>query len=185
MTRSWRAIVALAYCAALLTACGRGDEGAQVVPEKVNVELVPPVLGNGLLTLLEDTKAKKSFGRLPENALVADGRLFAVRQGPRLVATLQLSTLVPEVDLTDPKRKREIVSKLLPGIRQELSVADMPVYQVAGEDKVVYVWFGRQMFEVFQIKGSAIEPEKLLTEVVRFQLESPAWKPLPETQEEA
>ncbi len=162
----------------LSTACGNDAGVVAVEFERVNVALVPPVLAGGGLVVREDTKSRRSFARLPRNALVADGRLFAVRQGDRLVATLQISTLVPEVELSDPQRLSEVVKKLLPGVRQELNVGDVLVHQVADEDTVTYVWFGRQMFEVLHIKGSSVEPDAVLAEIIKFQTDSPAWKPL-------
>jgi hypothetical protein len=178
-----RTIAALGLATVVLSSCGRGEPKAVVVPEKVDTQLVPPGLGGGTLVLDEDGKAKDAFAKLPKNALVADGRLYSIRQSERLVATLQMSTLLPEVDLTDPKRHDEIVGKLLPGVKQELRVAGLSVFQVAGDDKVVYVWFGRQMFEVLQVKGSKIEPEAVLAEIIGYQQASPAWKPLPQAQE--
>lgn len=183
-TRATRAALTTVFVALALVACGRGGEEVTVVPVKVKPELVPAQLAGGELTLHEDGKADEAFARLADNALVADGKLYAIRQGERLVATLQLSTLVPEVDLTDRDRYNEMATKLLPGVKQELSVADVSVFEAAGEDKVVYLWFGRQMFEVLQVKSSQVEPEAVLAEIIAFQQASPAWDPLPRVEED-
>ena len=178
MTRWMAAIVVAAVALA-----GCGDDGSTedvMIPEKVDTSLAPAALSGGALSLREDNDATKAFGRLPDNALVADGRLYAIRDGDRLVATLQMSTLVPEVDLTEPGRYQEIADKLLPGVKSELSVADVPVFEFATEDKTVYVWFGRQMFQVLQLKGLGVEPEKVLAELIDHQLAQKAWEPLPE-----
>jgi hypothetical protein len=55
----------------------------------------------------------------------------------------------------------------------------VPVVAVATEDKVVYLWFGASMFEVLQVKGNGIDPEKVLGELLAFQLASPAWHAAP------
>jgi hypothetical protein len=185
MSLPTRRLAALLLGLVAVTSCGRGGPDVTAAPERVATELVPPALGGGALVLDEDAKAKEAFSKLPKNALVADGRLYAIRRKDRLVATLQLSTLLPEVDLTDPKRHDEVINQLLPGVKQELQVAGLSVFQVAGEDKVIYVWFGRQMFEVLQAKGTKIEPEKVLAEIIGFQQASPSWKPLPHRQEGA
>ena len=177
-------VVAALLLASVVAACGGGDEKVAVKPAKVDAELVPQSLADGSLVLREDAKATEAFGALPENALVADGKLYAIRQGDRLVATLQLSTLLPEVDLTDSDRLGEVSDKLLPGVKEELRVADTSVFEVAGEDKVVYVWFGRQMFQVLQVKGTKVDPEEVLAELISFQQKSPAWDPLPESEED-
>jgi hypothetical protein len=167
----------------LVGACG-DDEAPARPAERVDVALVPPTLAGGDLVLHEDDKAKDAFASLNDNALIADGKLFAIRRGERLVATLQLSTLVPEVDLTDRDRRDEMIDKLLPGVKDELRIGEISVFQVAGDDKVAYVWFGAQMFQVLQVKGSAVDPEDVLGEIVAFQLASPAWHPLTEAEEE-
>jgi hypothetical protein len=184
VTRTRALLAAVAVVACLSSACGSGGDGElQAAPPKVGTELVPPSLAGGSLVLVEDGKAKEAFGKLPENALVADGRLYAIRQGDRLVATLQLSTLLPEVDLTDTNRYKEIADELLPGTKEELEVGGLKVLQVPGEDKVVFLWFGRQMFQVLQVKGSRVDPEAVLAEVIGYQQASPAWEPLPAVDE--
>lgn len=184
-SRFLRAVAAAVALTLALTACGGGDGDDEVViPEEVSPELIPPSLAGGALSLSVDQTAGKAFGELPDNALVADGKLYSIREGDRLIATLQLSTLLPEVDLTDPDRYQEIADKLLPGVKTELSVADTPVLEFANEDKFVYIWFGRQMFEVLQIKGTNEKPEDILAEIIAFQTSSPVWEPLPPSEEE-
>jgi hypothetical protein len=177
-------VVAAPLVLMLAASCGGGEQEVPVQPAKIDAALIPPTLANGELVLREDEKAADAFASLPDSALVADGRLYAIRLGERLVATLQISTLLPEIDLTDPDRYEEVRKKLLPGVGEELSVADVEVFEVAGDDKVVYVWFGRHMFQVLQIKGSKVAPEEILAEVIAFQQASPAWEPLPQTEEE-
>ena len=58
-------------------------------------------------------------------------------------------------------------------------MGDVPVLQVATEDKVVYLWFGRSMFQVLQVKGQGVDPEKVLGELLAFQTASPAWHDAP------
>jgi len=52
---------------------------------------------------------------------------------------------------------------------------------VVRPDKVVYIWFGRDLFEVLQLKRSASDPidaEKVLAELIGFQTASSSWRGL-------
>jgi hypothetical protein len=177
MTRSIGVVVA--FLAALGAAgCGGHSQAASARPlAKVNPALVPSTIDG--LTVQEDAKAKDRFAKLSKNALVADGRMYAFRQGERLVATLQLSTLMPEVDLTNQKRHDEMAEKLMTGVKQQLRIDNTDVFQAAGDEKTEYMWFGRQMFEVLQVKGSTVKPEDMLKDIISFQQSSHAWEPLP------
>jgi hypothetical protein len=163
---------------ALLAACGSGDKDERVAV-RVQSELVPPTLGDGALRLKEDVTAHKAFGKVGGQSLVDDGRLWAVRDGDQLVATLQMATLDAKVDLGDEDEVEGLIRSILPGTKERFTVGDLPVVQVATADKTVYLWFGDGMFQVFQIKGADIEPEMLLGELIAFQTSSPAWTPPP------
>jgi len=161
-----------------LAACGGGGSST-AVPTKVSTSLIPSSLSSGKLALAEDKSAHKRFASAGSDSLVSDGRLWAVRDGNRLVATLQVSTLAPKVDLADKKSKASLVASILPGTRESFEVGDVRVVSVSTEDKVVYLWFGASMFEVLQVKGNGIDPEKVLGELLAFQLASPAWHAAP------
>ena len=170
--------VALVVVLVALAGCG-GGRSSNAVPTKVVTSLVPDALASGKLSLAEDKSAHKRFASAGSDSLVSDGRLWAVRDGNRLVATLQVSTLAPKVDLSDKNSKASLIASILPGTRESFEVGDVPVVSVATEDKVVYLWFGASMFEVLQVKGNGIDPEKVLGELLAFQLASPAWHAAP------
>jgi hypothetical protein len=159
--------------------CGGGGGSSTGALAHVDQRLVPAALSSGQLKLVEDRTAHKRFASAGAESLVADGRLWAIRDGQRLVATLQMSTLAPKVDLADKKERARLVASLLPGTKEHIEVGGVPIVQVATEDKVVYLWFGRSMFQVLQIKGRGIDPEKVLGELMAFQLASPAWSAAP------
>ena len=170
--------VAVALAVTIAAGCGGGDDGG-AARTTVATALVPPTLGSGKLSLREDRTAHKQFGRIQGGSLVDDGRLWAVRDGDRLVATLQLSTLDPKVDLGDSDERSSLVSSLLPGTKERFTVGDLDVIAVSTDDKTVFLWFGDGMFEVLQIKTSDFDHEKLLGELIAFQTSSPAWDPPP------
>ena len=173
-----RRLFALALAVVLLGACGSGSSD-EPVATRVKPALVPSTLGDGTLTLKEDTTAHKAFANVGGQSLVDDGRLWAVREGDQLVATLQVATLDPKVDLGDEDEVEHLIRSILPGTKERFTVGDLSVVQVATDDKTIYLWFGDGMFQVFQIKGAAVEPEILLGELIAFQTASPDWTPPP------
>lgn len=178
--RNRRLIPAALALLLLFGACGGdGDEESTAAPSKVPVALVPPSLANGTLTLKDDAQAKKAFSELGERALVADGRLWQVRHGDRLVATLQVATVKTKVDLRDEEQRRAIVRHILPGTRREIDIDGVTVSMSESDDKTIFVWFARDLFQVMQVKTTKLDPEEIVTDLVAFQLKSPAWRGLP------
>ena len=174
-------VSSLVAAVAVLGACGGSGDDAAVAapPPKVPVALVPAGFTTGGLTVTEDGQARKAFAGLGDNALVADGRLWQIRQSDRLVATLQVATVKAKVDLTDEEQRSSIVGHILPGARQEIDVNGLAVAMSDANDKTVYVWFGRDLFQVLQVKSTKIDPEAVVSELVGFQVESPEWRALP------
>jgi hypothetical protein len=173
-------VVSLAFVVA--GACGGGGAGGRASagpPPKVPLTLVPPGFTTGGLTVTEDAQARKAFTKLKDNALVADGRLWQIRQADRLVATLQVATVKTKVDLANADQRRSIVNHNLPGARQEIDVNGVTVATSDANDKTVYVWFGRELFQVLQVKSTKIDPEAVVTELVGYQVQTPDWRALP------
>lgn len=163
----------------LASACG-GRAGADrtAPPPEVPVALVPPALSNGTLTLTEDDQARETFSKLGDRALVADGRLWQVRQGDRLVATLQVSTVKDKVDLAEEDQRAAIVKHILPGSRQEIDLSGVTVWMSEANDKSVFIWFARDLFQVLQVKSTKLDPEAVVSDLVAYQVTSPEWKGL-------
>jgi hypothetical protein len=184
VTTGIRRVLPLVLAAALAAAgCGR-EERVVAPPPKVPIELVPPSLTTGGLAVSEDGQAKEAFAQLEDDALIADGRLWQIRQGERLVGTLQVSTMKTKVDLTDADQRRSIVNHILPGPKQEIEIRGLAVATSEANDKTVFVWFGRDLFELLQVKSTTIDPEAVVDELIAFQAESRAWKALPLEDEE-
>lgn len=160
-------------------ACGGGgDEARTAPPPEVPVALVPTALSNGTLTLTEDDQARETFSKLGDRALVADGRLWQVRQGDRLVATLQVSTVKDKVDLAENDQRAAIVKHILPGARQEIEVNGVTVWMSEANDKSVFIWFAQDLFQVLQVKSTKLDPEAVVSDLVAYQVTSPEWKGL-------
>lgn len=173
---------ALAATAMVFAACG-DDAPVDTVapPPSVPETVVPTALTAGGIQLVENTddETLEAFANGGETSLVADGRLWELRQGARLVGALQVSTVMTRVDLADSKQRTSMLRQVLPGNLNQLLVDRVPVWAAEANDKVVYVWFATDTFQVLQLKGSQLEPEAVLREVVGHQLGSEDWLPLP------
>jgi hypothetical protein len=148
------------------------------------VALAPSALLSGSLKVGLDAKAEKAFKRIAPKALIADGHLWTIRgAGDRLVGTLQVATLRPDVDVSYREDRDSVIDTVLPGARASITVAGVDVTRSKGDDqKTVFVWFGDGLFQVLQLKPSRavpFDPEALLTEVVTYQEAQPEWKPVP------
>jgi hypothetical protein len=165
--------------AALAGACG--SEAAPLAPlPKVSAALVPQEIPSGGIKLYpkDDAETRTAFAGGGKKTLVSDVKLWELRQGDRLVGALQVSTVMPKLHLRREDHRSSLLHQILPGNVGEIDVGATHVWATASNDKVVYLWFGRDTFAVLQLKGSKLEPENVLTQILAFQTASPAWKPL-------
>lgn len=182
-TRPWRAVVvALAVAMGSATAaCGDGDDEV-VVPERVPDDLVPTEFAEEGLLVLENTDESTvdALANAKDTTLAADTRIWEIRRGQRLVATLQVSTVVPKVDLLDEDVRDRFVSQVIPGQVSRIRTGDVEVFTTSIDDRTTYLWFGSELFEILQTKDRELQPEKLLAAVVAYQDDKEGWVPLPE-----
>lgn len=174
-TRIVPALVMASVCIA--AACTKPEPQAQVPPPKVPAELAPQALSGGTYSLAEDAEAKEVFASAPSKALIADGRLWAIRRGTTLVGTLQISTVKNKVDLTEADVRDSIISGILTGAKTTIPLEGIDVSSLATEDKTVYLWFGEELFEVLQVKGRDVDPEAMLSEIISYQRTSGLFRP--------
>jgi hypothetical protein len=181
MRRLGAAVATAVVVAAAVAGCGGGGsrKAVSTVPKEVPRALVPATLVDGAFSVAEDTKAHEAFAFAGERALIGDGRLWTVRKGERLVATLQVTTLKAKVDTSLAADRDKVTRSVLPGSKERLSVGGTDVISTSTADKTVYVWFATSILEVLQIKSTAVNPEVLLADLLAFQVMSPDWKPIP------
>lgn len=184
MTRGWtRRAGALTLALAVAVtgaACGGDDDGPAAALERIDEQLVPAEVAGGELKFFPrtDDATTKAFANAGGDTLQADARLWELRAGERLVGALQVTTVVPDVDLTNKSDRDELLRQIIVGSVNRLEIDDTPVWVTATDDKVVYVWFGRTLFQVLQLKGTRLDAEAVLTDVVRYQTALPAWDPI-------
>lgn len=175
------AAAALVAFLALGAACGGGEDDA-AAPERVPVDLVPARLLDDSLGTFEnrDPATLRTLANAGPTSLVADTRVWEIRRGDRLVATLQISTVEPTVDLLDEDVRERFAGQLIAGQSNRFRSGDVEVFTSTVNDKTVFLWFGANVYEIMQTKDSVLEPEELLTDLLEHQSDSESWEPLPE-----
>lgn len=176
----WR-VVTVGLLAVSVGACG--DDAPVVKPMAVPDDMVPPQVQNAQYAFYESElpQVKNAFVNAGANSLVADGRLYELRKADRLVGVLQLSTLAPELDLADEKHRNQIVSQIMPTVRDRITVGDVQVFTSNANNKTVFLWFEQDMFNLLTIKPGSedqLDAEGVLTEVLDHQTATPSWDPL-------
>ncbi|MEN3271770.1 MAG: hypothetical protein V7636_531 [Actinomycetota bacterium] len=180
MTRRLRSVVLVVLLAATAAACG--SDSKTVAPAEVDPKLAPPALDTNLkLYENRDKRTIHAFANAGKRSLVGDGRIWEIRRADRLIGTLQISTVLPEVDLTKDDLRDSMVRQILPGSLSSIRVGDVEVFTSEVNGKAVYVWFGKRLFEVLQLRDRATKDfEPLATQVIDHQATIPSWEPLPD-----
>lgn len=167
----------------LLIIAGCGSESSDVVAlPKVDASLAPMSVGEDLKLYESTTKATvRAFANAGEHSLVSDGRLWEIRRADRLVGALQLATVLPDIDLTDDDTRTTIVNQILPGASSRIRIGDEEVFTTTVNDKAVFVWFGRNVYVVLQIKDRELDGryDTIAEAVIEHQSTTDAWQPLP------
>jgi len=179
VTRRLVTVVVIALLAASTAACGGSSKA--VAPTEVDPKLAPPAIGTNLkLYENRDRRTIHAFANAGKRSLVADGRIWEIRRADRLIGTLQISTVLPTVDLTKDTLRDSMVRQILPGSLSSIRIGDVEVFTSEVNGKAVYVWFGKRLFEVLQLRDRATKDfEPLATQVIDHQATIPSWEPLP------
>lgn len=169
----------------VLGACGGGGDEV-VVPARVEPALAPAAVGTNL-ALHENTAPATvdGFANAGEKALISDGKLWEIRRADRLVGTLQITTLLPEVDVREEDVRNKITQQILVGSMLRLRIEGIEVVtSQTGGGKSLFVWFGDQMLVVVALRDRQLEEaeayEGIIGDIIRHQATVPAWKPLPD-----
>lgn len=167
--------------AVLVAACGDGDTEV-AAPERVPDDLLPEHLLDGSLGVFENTdeSTQEALANTDPAVLTSDTRVWEIRRGDRLVGTVQISTVLPEIDLTDLEVRERLVDQIILGQKNRIRVRDVEVFTTTSNDKTTYVWFASNLFEVMQTKDRELDPEELVTDLIDFQTDQDGWEPLPQ-----
>ncbi len=167
-----RRLVALVAIAFLAGACGGGGGGPELlvrVPENMVPTQLPGSPGDAPMTLAEYKAGERSIARAGAKSMISQGRVFEVRRGDTLVGALQIATLRSKVDVASAKQREKLATLVVSGAIQKIQVSGVEVVAAQSADKIVFLWFGDQLFEVLQIKGEGLKPEQMLKDILDFQ----------------
>jgi hypothetical protein len=183
------AAVAVVSVVGMLAGCGGGDgDGADAAPARVAGTLAPTEVGAGL-KLYENTteSTRDAIANAGERSLAADARIWEIRRADRLVGALQITTVLPRVDLRDAEVRGAIARQIIPGAATRIRIDAIEVLTRVVNDKAVFLWFGDGLYEVLQVKDRELEGryEDVAAAIIRHQSTVPAWKPLPDILEPA
>jgi hypothetical protein len=157
----------LVSLATLLSACAAPAKPR--VAAKVPLTLVPAKLSDGL-TLAEYPGDRKAFANAGSDSLVADGRLWEIHEGHLLVGTLEAATVTTDVSLTNTGDRSQILDGAMVGSAPEsIDVHGVGVAVASAPERTLYVWFGREVFEVLQLDDQRVDPEAVLSAVLDYQ----------------
>jgi hypothetical protein len=160
----------LALVALTLLAVGCGSSKLPPPPPAVPVDLVPASLPPDL-GLEEFADARKAFADAGTSSLVADGKLWQIRRAATLVGTLQISTVRNDVSTAKPRDRRDILAAVMTGASYEtVDVGGVAVARASRADKTLFVWFGANLFEVLQLKGTKVDPDAVVNALLTHQL---------------
>lgn len=181
--RAGRAGAALLVLGLAVAGCGTRDGAVSSPPPLVDPALAPPVVEGGeRLLVIEnlDAATRDAFANAGKTSLMADGRLFELRRAERLVGTLQITTLLPAIDLTDEARRAGIVRGVMARTGDRIRMRDVEVYTAELRDRAQFVWFGIDLVQILTVREEGnIDPAAVLRAVLDHQRTQRAWKPLP------
>lgn len=165
-----------------LAACGGNGAPAVAPPGPIPVAAVPAQLeiGGGLsITPNTTNEVAKAFKVAGPRSLAQDGKVWELRSGSQLVGVLQLTSLKPRVDTRDADDRESVRREILVGSETEFEVATTPVWTAKDDGRGTYIWFGRQMLGILQVKSQQFASDDAATELVTALLQSSAWPELP------
>jgi hypothetical protein len=162
-------VVAVGVGLVAFPACGSSDRVPIARMASVPDDIVPKTVGDGL-TLHEFPAARGAFARAGVTSLVADAKVWAIRRGETLVATLQVSTLKRDISVSSDADRRSIIGGVMTGAAYEtIQFGDTQVIASTAAEKSLYLWFGPSMFEVLQVKSTKVDPDTVAADLLEYQ----------------
>lgn len=163
-----------------LAGCGQSRPAP---PDPVPDALAPAALLGNSLHLYRNTAPDTlaAFRQDHKDALISDGKLWEIRRADRLIGTLEIATVKPDVNLARSSVRQTFTSNILVGAVSDIRLAGQEVTTVSSDDGVsTVVWFGRGLFEVLQLKDAVVTGPQLATAIIQYQQTRTEWAPLPQ-----
>ncbi len=159
--------MALAVLVAGAAAC---SDGAQALPQPVlPPRILPPVIEG--FDVREETAAAKAFRTSYDVSLVADGKVFTLRKGGEVQASLQISVLKRQYNTRKEAVRRGIRGSIEKQDYRWFKVMDQWVGEQRLEEIALYLWMppGGTLFEVLVVKPELGIPKQLLSSIITYQ----------------
>lgn len=178
------AALAIVY-AALAGACGGGPD-APAAKARVPKGIVPAQVESSGLHLVPylDEEVRKAFSPKGANSLADDASVWEVRQADLLVGALEVVALNDEADPAERKDRRSMVSQAIPGTADRFDVEDVEIYAGKSGSRQLYCWFSSDLMVYLQLRGTTLDGEKVVADLVRHQVAQREWRSLPPIDEE-
>ena len=176
--KAWLSAAPLLAVAAV-TGCGHS---APAPPDPVPLSLAPTSVLAGSLHLYRNTAPDTlaAFRQDAKDALIADGKLWEIRRADRLIGTLEIATVKPNVNLERPSVRKNMTTPILVGQTSDIRLSGQEVSVVSSDDGVsTVVWFGKGLFEVLQVKDTVVTGPQLAQAIIDYEQTRPEWSPLP------
>lgn len=166
MTRLASAIALLVIAGALGAGCASEDEAAAVTTDAVEVldaDFMPATL-LGLRVEPESTAGIDDVTRSYVEAV----RLYSVRDGDQLVATLQVGRFGDGVKWATRKFQRSVLNQIGASSPEPLRMGDRTIYMTTGVKQRLAVWFEAGHLFVLGTRDEFSKPRTLLREAVEI-----------------
>lgn len=151
------------------TACGgaRGTPGVlqrSAPPSPVPGGAVPSTI-LGLRAASEDVSSQ--YRRVADRAFVTSLRMWSVREGKRLRATVEVARFAPDARPNDPDFQKQMVSQLGKSVPRLRRIGRQQVYITAGNSQTLFIWFRSSSFVLLSVSTDFAHPRALLREAIR------------------
>lgn len=135
-------------------------------PTSIRADLLPPQLG-GLTVNAEDiAKLEKKAG--PDSYL-GSTRLWALRDGPKLRATLEVGRFVADSEPGDLKFQQRIVAQIGGSSWRVRRLGAKDVYVTSANKQALYIWFADASLLVLSTAADYPAPRALLRQALEVR----------------
>jgi hypothetical protein len=166
-----RLLPALLAAGVLLTACGKTDPAVERADErKVEALDAPGVPGelHGLAVKRENVKSALTSAKRP---YLDSAVLFSLRDGDRLMATLQIGRFADDARWRDADFRHSLLATIGGGAPRELRMGDQRVYLTSGDRQALAIWFKGQDLFILSSREDYDFPRGLLRDATALTVE--------------
>lgn len=169
MSRGWRRVAAVGTLAGVLasgTACG--SEDTRGVASK-NIKTLPADLVKGPVLNLAVTSEDVSedvTGSEDSNSYIAAVGMYALRDGEKLEATLQVSKFTDKARPKDAAFQNQVATQIGGTKAQKFRMGEHSVFRSSGRKQSIASWFTGNYYFVLSVRDAYATPRTLLRKLI-------------------